>query len=921
MVLGHVVGRQAEEQALREFIGAVPREPRALILEGDAGIGKTTLWLEALECARRNGIQTLSCRAAGAESVMAYSVLADLLSEIDESSWANLPEPQQHALDGALLRRRLDGDDIDPRAVAAAFVSVIRHLAADRPVLIAIDDLQWVDASSANAVSFAARRLPVGAALLCTVRTEEPGPQLRLPKLDDVHRIRLQPLTLAELRQVLLVRLGTSFPRPTLLRLHQISDGNPLFALELARQMGPALDSSAAGLPHSLDEVVSGRVRRVSAGAEEALLAMASLPDPTTSVVARAARTTPDRLAESLSEAEAHRVVAIDGHRLRFTHPILSHGVYSEASPRRRRDMHRRLAELVDDPELKARHLALSSTTAEPATVAALDMAADIARRRGAPAAAAELLELAIALGADDPARRIRCATDHFDASNPGSARQMLEEVLDGLPQGAARAEALHQLGLVRLYDDSFPEAAEIFASALADADLDPSLRVRTLISSSYALLNAGQLAQGYEHVQRAVAEADELDLAELCSSALGMRAMMDFMAGRGVDHAALERAVSAGVPNRRLPVPFRPQVQVILLRAWTGELHAGREGLAALHHQCTISGEEGELIFVGFHRTLIDIWLGDLPSAAQLADETMERATQLGGDLPLFIALTLRAAVAAHAGRFDEARRDLDDAIAAAQRCGSRRLAEWPATLAGFIGVSCGDYHEALSALEPLLPMVQIFPDASEVITSSFVPEAVEAMVGLGRLDDAEPLIDTLERNGRRLDRAWTLALAARCRAMLQAGRGELAAATATAEVALAEHQRLPMPFEHARTQLLLGQLQRRQRQRDNAVATLQEALRTFEQLGTRAWSERAQAELARCRSGKRPSTSLTPTEKRVADLALSGMTNQDIAAAMFISPKTVEVNLTHVYRKLKIRSRTELHRVLRAEVEIPYE
>ncbi|OBF18157.1 hypothetical protein A5725_20940 [Mycobacterium kubicae] len=914
----HVVGRQAEEQALREFLDAIPREPRALILEGDPGIGKTTLWLETLECARRTGIQTLSCRAAGAESVMAYSVLADLLSEIDESNWANLPAPQQQALDGALLRRRLDGEDIDPRAVSAAFLSVIRQLCADRPLLIAIDDLQWVDASSANAVSFAARRLPVGAALLCTKRTEEPGPQLRLPKLDDVHQIRLQPLTLAELRQVLLVRLGTSFPRPTLLRLHQISDGNPLFALELARQLGHALDGSAAALPHSLNEVVSGRIQRVSAGAEEALLAMASLPDPTTSVVARAAGTTPDDLAESLSEAETQRVVVIDGHRLRFTHPILSHGVYSEAPPHRRRDMHRRLAGLVEDPELKARHLALSSTTAEPATVTALDVAADIARRRGAPAAAAELLELAIGLGADDPPRRIRCAADHFAASNSGSARQMLEAILDELPQGTTRAEALLQLGLVRLYDDSFPEAAEIFASALHDVDIDPSLRVRILISSSYALLNAGQVALAYEHVQRAVTEADELDLAELSSSALGMRAMMDFMAGRGVDHAALERAMTAEVPNRRLPVPFRPQVQVILLRAWTGELQAGREGLAALHHQCTISGEESELIFVDFHRTLIDIWLGDLGSATQIAHETVERATQLGGDLPLFIALTLRAAAFAHAGRFAEARRDLTDAIAAAQRCGSRRLAEWPATLGGFIGVSCGDYQEALNALEPLLPMVYMFPDASEMITSSFVPEAVEAMIGLGRLDDAEPLIATLERNGRRLDRPWTLAMAARCRAMLQAGRGELAAATSTAELAMTEHERLPMPFERARTQLLLGQLQRRQRHREAAIATLQDALHTFERLGTQAWSQRAQAELARCGSGKRPSTALTPTEKCVADLALSGMTNQDIAAALFISPKTVEVNLTRVYRKLKIRSRTELHRVLSADIQI---
>ena len=233
--------------------------------------------------------------------------------------------------------------------------------------------------------------------------------------------------------------------------------------------------------------------------------------------------------------------------------------------------------------------------------------------------------------------------------------------------------------------------------------------------------------------------------------------------------------------------------------------------------------------MFIGFHLVLIDIWRGDLASAAVMAHATMERATQLGGDFPLFIALTLRAAVAAYLGRLDDARHDLSQAIAAAQRCGSTRLAEWPATLAGFVEVSSGDYQAALSALEPLLPMVEFFPESSEIISSSFVPEAVEAMIGLGRLDDAEPLVEAMERNGRRLDRAWTLAVGMRCRAMLQAARGDVAAAMRSVELALAEHQRLPMPFERARTQLLSRQLQRRQRRRDVASAALRDARDTL--------------------------------------------------------------------------------------------
>ena len=190
----------------------------------------------------------------------------------------------------------------------------------------------------------------------------------------------------------------------------------------------------------------------------------------------------------------------------------------------------------------------------------------------------------------------------------------------------------------------------------------------------------------------------------------------------------------------------------------------------------------------------------------------------------------------------------------------------------------------------------------------AAFIPDAVEALIHVGRLADAEPLIDKLERNGSRLDRAWMLALGSRCRAMLLAAHGDLDAATQAAQRAMVEHSRLPMPFERARTQMLLGQLQRRQRQTDIATATLREALSAFETMGVALWGERARAELARTKFGPGGTTGLTPSEQRVAELAASGMTNRDVAAALFISPKTVEVNLSRIYRKLGIHSRAEL-------------
>ena len=907
-----IASRRTEEQTLVDFLESATRQPCALIIAGDAGIGKTTLWLDAVGRAGEAGFRVLTSRAAAAESVLAYTALADLLSDVDESIWAHLPAPQREGLDAALLRRRDDARNTDARAVAAAFLAVIDRLAAQGPVLISIDDLQWLDTSSANVVSFAARRLPAGAALLCTTRTEEAASRLQLPSPDAVRRIRLQPLTVGELRQVLLLRLGVALGRPMLLRIHEIAGGNPFFALELAREVGTRTRTTELSLPSSLGDLVSSKIGRLSPKAKDALLAMASLPDPTVQQVAQATDTKPDRLVELLGEAETQAVVAIDGIRLRFTHPVLAHGVYTGALPRRRRAMHRRLAALVTEPELRARHLALSDATGEQQTVEALDTAAQIARARGAPAAAAELLELAIGLGADDPGRWIRCATHYFDASDPAHAKQILDAIVAELPAGPLRAQALHQLGLVRIHDDSFFEAAELLETGLHDSAADPGLRVRILITLSFALLNAARPEQAYQRVQEAVSEAERLDIATLLSPALGMRAMMDFMSGRGFDEPALQRAVDLEERDPHVPLAFRPTVQMTLLRAWTGELEAAHEELAAVSQRCIALGEESELIFAAFQLALIDIWRGDLKNAAIIADETIERAAQLGGDFPLFIALTIRAAVDAYGGRADEARRGLRDAVAAAQRCGSMRLAEWPATLGGFVEVSCADYQAAINALEPLLPLIQSFPDATEIISGSFIPDAAEALIGLGRLDEAEPLVDALERNGRRLDRAWMLAVAGRCRAMLLAARGDLTAATTTAERAMTEHQRLPMPFERARTQLLLGQLQRRQRHRDAAAATLREALQTFEQLGTTLWADRAKAELARGTSGRLRARGLTPAEQRVAELAVAGMTNKDIAATLFISPKTVEVNLSRIYRKLNIRSRMELYRAL---------
>jgi DNA-binding CsgD family transcriptional regulator len=329
------------------------------------------------------------------------------------------------------------------------------------------------------------------------------------------------------------------------------------------------------------------------------------------------------------------------------------------------------------------------------------------------------------------------------------------------------------------------------------------------------------------------------------------------------------------------------------------------------LQRRCMERGADTDMLFVSVWSTLIDVWRADFTAAAHAAADAIERAEQIGGDHGLVIALTVRGLVAAYTGREQEARADAHAAIAAADRFGAPLLAEWPRMTLGFLDMSVGDHERALDDLAPLIANFGSLC-SMEIIKAGFIPDAVEAMVAVGRLDEAEPMVAALESHGSRLDRTWMLAIGARCRGMLLAAQGDVDGAALMVDKALAEHDRMQMPFERARTLLLLGQLQRRQRQKQRAAATLGEALQVFQRLGTPLWVERVSAELARTNVSPIRTLELTPSEQRVAELAAAGLTNRDVASKLFVSAKTVEANLTQIYRKLGIHSRAELGRVM---------
>ena len=908
---GGLVGRSAELQAVDDFLTSMAERPSGLVIDGEAGIGKTALWSAAVHQAHERRFRVYSTRTSQVESAHPYAMVADVISDVGCTALAGLPEIQRMAMDRVL--RRSDGGDPrrNHRVVATTVLSILEGLAVKSPVLIAIDDVQRMDASSKSVLAFVARRLDRRMGLLVT---EGSGPDnsdttaswLQLASQDGLERIRLGPLPLGGLYTLIIDHLGHLLPRPTMVRIAEISHGNPSYALELARAANIQSPSAEPVLPTPLAELMRDRIGQLDGHVRDVLLAAACVADPTVDLLAQATGNTAARTVELLEPVEDRGIIGIRGNRVRFSYQLLARGIYDDAGPARRRRMHRTLADVESLPEPKAKHLALATAGSDPAALQALDSAAEVARTRGAPAAAAELVDLAIRLGGDTPERRIRAAAHHFLAGNAGPARAALEPMVSQLPPGPLRATAVNLLAEMRMYDNGFAHAADLLRGVKVDAATDPML-VQSLLLLSHAQLNTGEYDESLRNALRAATLAEELGLPTLTSQARAMLVNVGLVCGQGIDERSLQDALDLEDPSIDVSLPFSASAVNALALAWTGRLDEARSQMLAVRNRCIERGADSHIMFVDLHSTLIDTWRADFAAAALTAEDAMERAQQLGGNHMVLIAHAARAVVAAYTGRECAARADAHVAIEGAIDCGSTRLADLPVATLGFLDVSLGNYAGALSTLQPLISGFSTLP-GTEIVIASFIPDAVEAMIALGHASEAGPLIDALENNGRRLDRPWMLAAGARCRSMWLTAQGDIEAATRMAQQAMAEHDRLPMPFECARTQLLLGQLQRWQGLKKAAIVTLDEALRAFDDMGTPLWANRARAELAATKSTPTQHVRLTPSEQCVAELAASGMTNRDAAAALSISLKTVEANLTRIYRKLGINSRAEL-------------
>ncbi|MGA8015897.1 MAG: AAA family ATPase [Candidatus Dormiibacterota bacterium] len=921
-----VIGRRPELAAVEHLLARAAARRAGLVIQGEPGIGKTTLWRATTDAAAARGWQVLSTRPAPLEAALPLSGFGDLFGSVAHRVAHALSSLQRRALEAALLIGDPAEHPADQRTLSVATVTLLRVLSeAGHPVLIAIDDVQWLDASSAALLAYALRRLadsPVG--MVATLRGGQIAPTVVGLRADtdppELERCLVGPMSIAALHQLLMERLGRSFSRLLMVRIATASNGNPFHTLEIGRTLNRSERLPAPGEPLPVEDTLGGLMRErlvhLPSDTRAALLILALAAEPATlELMARAGIASPDR---SLSAALRESIVTFEAGRIRFTHPLLAPVVVALAGRDAQAAVHRMLSRACASEEARALHRAWGCDGPDEEAAAALEAAATRARRRGAPLVAGEMLEIGRSLtppsGRGSSGRRARlAAVNYFEAGEGERASRLLEDLVATLGPGIERAITLQLQAQVRARSQSFADAITLATRALEDAGDDAVSVAGIEMDLGVYSFSLGDLPGAGVHIQAALSRTAPAKAHPLRAEALACASMIDFWFGRGPSEIRMAEALALEDLERIGPLEIRPRYVQALLLLWSGDLDAAVRMLLALRDELVERGEESGLPFLSLFLVVALLWRGDLPRAEACAQESWDTALLNGEAVARALALSARALVSARRGRAEETRAQAHEALGLLQAAQFHLYSTWPLWSLGVLELSLGDAAGAARVLAPLCDSVTAMQGVDPILGIA-VPEGIEALAELGEPDRAEPWCAWLERGGAAQDRPWALALAARGRGIVSASRGDLAAASACLDAALDHHRRLDMPFELARTLLIAGRVHRRLREKRRAAEALGRALHLFEEGGAAAWATRARAELRRVGLRPRAPSELTETERRVAELAARGMTNREVAVAAFLSPKTVDNVLSRVYRKLDIASRAELGAVMAA-------
>ncbi|GAA3919056.1 AAA family ATPase [Actinoplanes auranticolor] len=898
-----MLGRTAERALIDGLLtGARAGRSDALVLTGEPGIGKTTLIQYAV--GQAEGMQVLSARGYEDESEIPFAGLADLLRPalgvLDE-----LPAPQAAALRSALaLGPPVAGDRF---TVCAATVGILAAAAEVSPVLIVVDDLQWLDASSREAVLFAGRRLHAdGIALLLATRDPADATGLRYPQ------VALEGLSVEEVDELCRATL-TVAPAGTGARLHAATAGNPLGVIELCRERPEIVDEGVTApfvAPGSrIERALRGRLEELDGDTRRALVLAAAAVGGDTATLLAAARAGGLQL-RHFAPAEKQGLITVDEQRIEFRHPLLRSVAYHGASTDDRVAAHTALATALAGAagdaaaDARAWHLAAATLAPDEQIAAELEQAALRASRRAGYVAAARAFGQAARLsrGPDRSRRLLRAARCWQLAGRNEQVLTLLDDALPLTTDPSRRALIQHMDAYVRMWRERPDGVLPILVrSAEAVQEIDPARAALMYSDACIPYFMVGDLEQLQAAVRRGYELAGRVGGVTQLVAAVALAGGLT-LAGQREQAIALLRDCHAELLAADPLVRAQDLCHASLTWIWLegyeqagellGRVVAAARSAGALGVLPQALGIESELHF------RVGRWHDARVSAAEslrLASET--RQADLYG---LFFAGRLDAVQ----GRDDDCRRRVSRTMEVADRLGVGCMALYTGHELGLLALSHGDAGEAITRLEAVreLPVVAHIHEPAVV---PWVFDLVEAYIRDGRTDAAGELLAEQESHP---GGQWAEAAAARCRALLTAPE-EMDEAFG---IALQAPGCARMPFERARTQLCYGERLRRARRRADARRHLHDALETFTRLGAQPWAERVRTELRATGStvGRSPDAlpRLTPQELQVALVVARGATNHEAAATLFLSQKTIEYHLSNIYRKTHIRSRAEL-------------
>jgi DNA-binding CsgD family transcriptional regulator len=892
-----LVGRRAETEALdRLLVGAREGRSGVLVLRGEAGIGKTAL-LNYVE-GQTTGASVLRSVGIESETDLAFAGLHQLFRPVLDRI-ERLPERQAGALRAAFA---LSNETVEDRFhVALGALALLCEVAEEKPLVCLVDDAQWLDGASTEALLFAARRLGAEPLAIVLAVREEPARPFTAPGIDE--------LVLAELpdqdaRALAAQRLPRDTAPEALDRLLETAQGNPLALIELATGETPEGELPTT----SVEETYLERIR--------------SLPDPAQSMlVVAAAEESGDRATivraagvlglddEGLAKAEAAGLVRVNAQRVDFRHPLVRSAAYRGAGFAERERAHRALADVLTgaaDADRRAWHRAAATVGTDDGVAAELEQTANRARQRGGHESASAALTRAAELSSADEERGRRLVAAAVEASVAGRSDQAVAlaeraALVSNEPLG--RAEAARVRGLAELQRGTPSTGLRIFlagARELPEGGSEKALEMLVYAAESASLAgDAGGMRAVSEAASRlSVGQDDRASFLLRFLSGLG-----PFSEGDAAGSALLEEAVVLGERSDDAQRVFWASAAA----AFMGNLERAS---ALAGRAATLARQRGEVTLVAHALSSCAAYLlveNRFAEAAADATEAVRLGREIGAENLTGLPLGVLAMVAAVRGREDEARELADEVMGFARERGLALPSAFAVWALASVDLAHGRWARALEHYDALSDVRPGFGHRLAAILT--VPDRMETLVRLGRPEEAIEALPAFEAWAAHAGASGKSRLAS-CRALVGSG----AEATAYYEEAVRETE-VSRPFDLAHIRLLYGEHLRRERRRLDAREQLRSALEEFERLGAAPWAERARSELrATGETARRrdPSTidSLTPQELQIARLVGEGASNKEVAAQLFLSPRTVEYHLRKVFQKLGIASRAELIR-----------